>query len=210
MCVDGEGGDACVRVFASGARFWKGQGRRCSGKGPGKECVRFLTRVGNVQGRGGICSQMCQRALTRKRTLLGGGTLEIGHGAHLERLAQLGDAHDGVGAVAIMVDAAEPVAGQTAKKGGVSTGADTKANALRAGGTHELLQYAILLNAARDDDGGRDAGKEFDLLGRLRALELVDLKRATIDTAKGEVCRVTQKRTLGGRFEVTAHFRLVI
>ena len=127
LCVDGEGGDACVRVFASGARFWKGQGRRCSGKGPGKECVRFLTRVGNVQGRGGICSQMCQRALTRKRTLLGGGTLEIGHGAPLERLAQLGDAHDGVGAVAIMVDAAEPVAGQTAKKGGVSTGVDSKA-----------------------------------------------------------------------------------
>ena len=105
--------------------------------------------------------------------------------------------------------------GKRAREGGhmfanVSAGADTKANALRAGGTHELLQYAILLNAARDDDGGRDAGKEFDLLGRLRALELVDLKRATIDTAKGEVCRVTQKRTLGGRFEVTAHFRLVI
>ena len=66
----------------------------------------------------------------RKASMRGGGALERGHGAPLERLAQLGDAKDGVGAEAIMVDAAEPVAGQTAKKGGVSTGADTKANTL--------------------------------------------------------------------------------
>ena len=71
LWVDWAGVGTCGRVFASGARFWKGQGRRCSGKGPGKECVRFLTRVGNVQGRGGICSQMCQRELTQKRMLLG-------------------------------------------------------------------------------------------------------------------------------------------
>ena len=44
MCVDWAGGDVCGRVFASGARFWKDQGRRCSGKGPGKERVCFLTR----------------------------------------------------------------------------------------------------------------------------------------------------------------------
>ena len=81
--------------------------------------------------RGIKCSQMCQRALTQKRTLGGGGALE-------------------------------------------------------------LLEHAILLDAARDDDGGRDAeplAREVDLLGRLRALELVDLKRVTIDTAKGEACR---------------------
>ena len=41
----------CGRVFASGARFWKDQGRRCSGKGPGKERARFVTRVGTVQGK---------------------------------------------------------------------------------------------------------------------------------------------------------------
>ena len=73
-------------------------------------------------------------------------------------------------------------------------GADTKANALRAGGTLELLEYAILLDAARDDDGGRVAellAREVDLLGRLRALELVDLKSVTIDTAKGEACRAS-------------------
>ena len=39
----------------------------------------------------------------------------------------------------------------------LSAGADTKANALGAGGALELLEHAILLDAARDDDGGRDA-----------------------------------------------------
>jgi len=92
---------------------------------------------------------MCQRALTRKRTLLGGGTLEIGHGAPLERLAQLGDAHDGVGAVAIMVDAAEPVAGQTAKKGGVSTGADRKANTIGGGGALEIRDHRLLEDSSK-------------------------------------------------------------
>ena len=96
----------------------------------------------------------------------------------------------------------EVVAAQTASKGrsgdsetsGVSRGAGTKANALGAGGALELLEHAILFDAARDDDGGRDAEplvREVDLLGRLRALELVDLKSVTIDTAKGEACRVS-------------------
>ena len=73
---------------------------------------------------------MCQRALTGKRILRGGSALERGHGAPLERLAELGDALGGVGAVAITIDidAAELVAGQTAKEGGVSTGADSKTN----------------------------------------------------------------------------------
>ena len=62
----------------------------------------------------------------RKARMQGGGALERGHGAPLERLAQLGDALGGVGAVAITIDTAELVAGQTAKEGGVSTGADRK------------------------------------------------------------------------------------
>ena len=56
------------------------------------------------------------------------------------------------------------------------------------------LEHAVLLDAARDDDGGRNAeplAREVDLLGRLRALELVDLKEvmsfntidSTIDSA---------------------------
>ena len=66
---------------------------------------------------------------------MGGGALERGDGAALERLAQLGDAQGGVGTVGtamhIVVDAAElvPVAIQAAKgRRGVSMGADTKAN----------------------------------------------------------------------------------
>ena len=52
---------------------------------------------------------------TRKRTLLGGGALERGHGTSLEPLAQLGDALGGVGAFSIAVDAAELVIAQAAK-----------------------------------------------------------------------------------------------
>ena len=55
-------------------------------------------------------------------------------------------------------------------------------------GALQLLEHAILLDAARDDDGGGNAeilAREVDLLGRLRALELVDLKRVAVNTAKG-------------------------
>ena len=132
----------------------------------------------------------CQWALTERQTHGGGGEPERSHGAPLEPLAQLGDALGGVGAVPILVDAAQRVTVQAAKKdeGGVSTGADTKANT-RGGGAPQLLEHAVLLDAARNDDGGGDAEllvREVDLLGPLRALELVDRKRATVDTAKGD------------------------
>ena len=58
---------------------------------------------------------MCQRPLTQKRTLGGGGALERGHGASVEPLAQLGDALGGVGAAAAIIKAAELVVRQTAK-----------------------------------------------------------------------------------------------
>ena len=45
---------------------------------------------------------------------MGGGALKRGHGAPFERLAQLGDALGGVGAIAITIDAAELVVVQTA------------------------------------------------------------------------------------------------
>ena len=58
-------------------------------------------------------------------------------------------------------------------------------------GALQLLERAILLDAARNDDGGGDAellpGKVY-LLSRLCALELIDLKRVTVDTAKEEAC----------------------
>ena len=54
----------------------------------------------------------------------------------------------------------------------------------------ELLEHAVPLDAARNDDGGGNAEPligEVDLLGRLSTLELVDLKRVTVDTAtRGE------------------------
>ena len=59
-------------------------------------------------------------------------------------------------------------------------------------GVLELLEHIILLDAAHNDDAGGDAellAREVDLLGWLRAPELVDRKRVTIDTAKGEACR---------------------
>ena len=54
---------------------------------------------------------------TKANTLLGGGALERGHGAALERLAQLDDALRSVGAVAFEVEAAELVRLQTAQVG---------------------------------------------------------------------------------------------
>ena len=69
-------------------------------------------------------------------------------------------------------------------------GVDTKANTWVCGerGALQLLEHAVLLDAARYDDCGGDAAplpREVDPLGRLRALELVDLKRVIVDTAKG-------------------------
>ena len=82
----------------------------------------------------------------------GSGTLERGHGAPLEPLAQLGYALGGVGAEAATINAAELVVGQTAKrKGGVSTGADRNANTRElvraAGGLLERLQRRVALEA---------------------------------------------------------------
>ena len=62
-------------------------------------------------------AQACQWALARKRTLLGGGAHERGHGTSLEPLAHFGDALRGVGAIAAQVEAAEPDVVQAAKEG---------------------------------------------------------------------------------------------
>ena len=72
-------------------------------------------------------------------------------------------------------------------------GADTKANT--ACGALQLLEHATALDAACDDDGGGNAQPrvpEVDLLGRLCAHKLVDLKRVPVDTAKG-------RRSVNGR-----------
>ena len=56
------------------------------------------------------------RGVDRKASTRGGGALERGHGAPLERLAELGDALGSVGAFATGFDAAETVVGQAAKE----------------------------------------------------------------------------------------------
>ena len=81
---------------------------------------------------------MSMGADTKANTFGGSGALERGDRAPLEPLAQLGDAYGCVGTldilarelaiISIPVDAAELVLSQAAKAGGVSMGADTKAN----------------------------------------------------------------------------------
>ena len=51
---------------------------------------------------------------TKANTLGRWGALEFGHGAALERLAQLGDALGGVGTDARIIDAAELIVAQAA------------------------------------------------------------------------------------------------
>ena len=63
----------------------------------------------------------------------------------------------------------------------------TQKRTLWGGSALELLEHTVLLYAARDDDGGGNAqplAREVDLLCRLCALELVDLKRVPVHTAK--------------------------
>ena len=71
----------------------------------------------------------------------------------------------------------------------LSAGADTKANTIWGGGALQLLEHTVPLDTARDNDSGGNAQvvREVDLLGRRCALELVDLKRVPVDTAK-EAC----------------------
>jgi hypothetical protein len=68
----------------------------------------------NVDANANVNANVRQWALTGKQTLLGGGALERDHGAPLESLAQLGDALGVVGPLAMIVEDAEMVAGQTA------------------------------------------------------------------------------------------------
>ena len=79
-------------------------------------------------------------------------------------------------------------------------GADMEANTIWGGGALQLLEHAVPLDAARDDDGGGNAqplAREVDLLCRLCALELVDLKWVPIDTAKGRgtICKCQRALT---------------
>ena len=68
----------------------------------------------------------------------------------------------------------------------------TRKQTLWGGGALQLLEHAVSLDAARNDDGGgngKPLAREVDLLSRLCALELVDLKRVPVHTAKGRGVR---------------------
>ena len=83
------------------------------------ETVETKNRVGMVRG------QACQLVLDTKVNRLGGGALQRGDGAPLERLAKRGNALRVVGTLAIPVKATEQVAGQAANFGRrLSAGAD--------------------------------------------------------------------------------------
>ena len=81
-------------------------------------------------------------------------------------------------------------------------GADMEANTIWGGGALQLLEHAVPLDAARNDDGGgngKPLAREVDLLSRLCALELVDLKRVPVHTAKrGEACSECQRALTEG------------
>ena len=82
-------------------------------------------------------------------------------------------------------------------------GADTKANTIWGGGALQLLEHAIALDAARDNDGGGDAqpvAREVNLLDRLCARKLVNLKRVPVNTAKGRGVR-----SVNGRWHESEH-----
>ena len=74
------------------------------------------------------------------------------------------------------------------ERASLSAGADTKANTMGSGGALQLLEHTVTLDAARNNEGGGNVQpleREVDLLIWLCALELVDLKRVPVDTAKG-------------------------
>ena len=65
-------------------------------------------------------------------------------------------------------------------------------NTIWGGSALQLLEHTVPIDAARDNDGRGNAqplAREVDLLARLCALELVDLKRVPVDTAKGRGMR---------------------
>ena len=96
----------------------------------------------------------------------------------------------------------------------LSTGVDTKANYTRAAAHFSSLSTPFTLMQLADDNDGGDAEplvREVNPLGRLCALEPVDLKRVAVNTARGrEECEcqwaLTERRTLGSRFERQAAY----
>ena len=153
------------------------------------ELVRLLLlRLQQGKGWGGETSQVSRGADTKANTIGRGGALEVGDHSLLEDSSESGGALDSD--IVVLETASEGWDGD-GERAGMSMGPDTKANTIWGGGALQLLEHAVPLDAARDNDGGGNAQiltriltREVNLLNRLCALELVDLKRVPVDTAK--------------------------
>ena len=142
----------------------------------------------------------CQGALTERQTLGGGGAHERGHGAPLEPIAQLSDTLRGVGAAAIVVEAAELVAAQAANVGSgiVSGGVDTKASPLGRRCTPQVGDLRLL-----EDGGERGGAVNSDRVASETASEEQSGDGERSGVSMGPL---TRKRTLGSRFERRAAY----
>ena len=132
MWVDWAGGDVCTCVCERGSVL-EGPRKEVLGKGTREGMMRSLSDAGgNVQGRGGNMLQMCQRALTQKRTL--GRWFEC-PSSLLERLQgrialeALGERRGALVSDAVVRETATERRSEDGERAGVSAGADTKVNA---------------------------------------------------------------------------------
>ena len=76
--------------------------------------------------------------------------------------------------VCSLIDASRNVQGREEVCSRMCQRALTGKRALTGGGALKLLEHAVLLDAARDDDGGVETeplAREVDLLGRLRTVD---------------------------------------
>ena len=93
------------------------------------------------QGEDDVREQACQWALTRKRTLLGGGALELLDLRLFEDGRERGSA---LGSDVVARNTASKGQDGNGERVGVSMGADRKANALRAGAGAHLSEVTAL------------------------------------------------------------------
>ena len=112
---------------------------------------------------------MCQRALTRKRTLWAGGALEIGD---LRLLEDGSERSDALVSDLIQLKTASKERGGNGGRASVSTGADKKSNASRGSGALEVGDLRLL-----EDSGERGGTLGSDAVVCKTASEGKDGKR---------------------------------
>ena len=86
-----------------------------------------------------------------KANTRGGGALELGDSRLFEDGSERGGA---LVSDVVFIEAAKHGGGWGSGRRGVSMGADMEANTIWGGGALQLLEHAVPLDAARNDDGG--------------------------------------------------------